>query len=143
MFQQGDAAEPLPFTDVDVITMFEILDACPRAQQSTILDNVHKALKPGGLLFLEDFGFENADTQFPEQKQEALNENSHFKTGIYFQDTLEHLEKLGFEILEKTDVSQSYAEGTWKRSNDYYLPWFEEGKDTMDENAKHYTYIWS
>ena len=30
MYQQGDAVQPLPFTDVDVVTMFEILDACSR-----------------------------------------------------------------------------------------------------------------
>lgn len=66
MYQQGDASEPLPFQEVDVITMFEILDACPRELQSTILDNVYAALKPGGILFLEDFGLETQETTFPE-----------------------------------------------------------------------------
>lgn len=72
----------------------------------------------------------------PEERKQVFIDNAHWK-GINFAQIREILESCGFEILEDIDLSPSYAEGVWKRSNDYYLPWAEEGN--LDAVATKFT----
>ena len=69
-----------------MVFLLEVLSTTPKELQTPILENIYNSLKPGGLLYLEDFGFETPDWEPAPEREEDFARNKHWLTGFYLSD---------------------------------------------------------
>lgn len=108
---RDDLLSAIPSGPVDYATLVFVLSAIPPSKMSDAVRNVARAMKPGGLLFMRDYGlYDHAQMRFG--KGRKLEDNFYVRqdgTMAYFFD-LERVEELardaGLEVVENQYVKR-------------------------------------
>jgi SAM-dependent methyltransferase len=83
-FEQGDATELLPFTGMDAALNIGVVEAIPRHLHLQVLKNIYKTLRPGGLLYLEDYSFGRHYNDFDPKMKEEFVAYDHIQNLPYY-----------------------------------------------------------
>jgi predicted methyltransferase len=106
----GDSAKIAPDNSADLVLTFRNLhDWVPQGTAVPALRAMYRALKPGGILGIEDHRASNARPQDPEAKSGYLREDF----------TIKLVESVGFKFVAKSGVNanprdtKDYPDGVW------------------------------
>lgn len=109
LFQLDISTQDIP-TDchkVDYALLMFVLSAIVPEKHEEILQKVHNALTPGGILYFRDYSrYDMAQIRFSKRKKNKIDENlymRHDKTLAYYfkkEEIEDLLRKVGFEVLE-------------------------------------------
>jgi len=81
--RQGDASEPLGIENADAAYSLGVLNALPRDLKVTALKRVFDAVKPGGLLFIDDITFSKPLEEFHPDRKAGMVSNPHLFNTTY------------------------------------------------------------
>ena len=143
MLRQADAtASRTDIENFDSVICVNTLNAIPRPSHQAVLDNAYSWLKPGGYFYGEDYSLDNLIEEFPEILRNEFEAYGHIGHMSQYQVLRQQLKNAGFNIIEYRDILREWSEGTWNRSEEYFIPIIEgeraEYNPMVKKNAEYY-----